>query len=440
VVHLSLTEVSSTSPEKLEENLLRLLRHRASVDGHTLDSVDTVQALPELLRLLHAGSGRQVVVIVDEYEKPVHDRLGDPVAARAMRDVLAAFYGSLKGCDADLEKLFITGIGRMVRTSVFSSLNQMQDLTLARSAAEICGYTEKELRSSFAPFMARLAKANRVTQRQAWSILRDRYNGYWWGEGARVYNPWSILNCMETGKFANYWWASGTPSVMLATAGTLQLPEGDLDGVESSDLGLLFDIGHPQPVPFLWQSGYLTIQTADAGAYTLGFPNGEVRESWYAMMLDRFTGGRGPHGSTTAVTLLAALRNNDRPRFERALTALFAAIPSELHVDREAYYHSIFHAVMEAVGAHIIAESHTDKGRADAVIQTANTIYILELKLGTAEAALAQINARRYYEPYLADPRAIVLLGVGGFEDRAIRCLWEVLEDRNVSQGDAPQA
>jgi len=148
-----------------------------------------------LLTGINERTGRKVVVIIDEYEKPVHDHITDPDMARKMRDVLSQFYGSLKGCDAHLEKLFITGIGRMVKTSIFSELNQMKDVTLHPSTSELCGYTEQELHRDFAPFIVRLAEQNNMTKEQAGTTLKDRYNGYWWGKGEKVYNPWAILNC-----------------------------------------------------------------------------------------------------------------------------------------------------------------------------------------------------------------------------------------------------
>ena len=425
VVFLSFTTIGNDTPEKLGSNLTTWLRNQAGRYGLNLSENDLPDYFAAFLSALHAKTGRRTVVIVDEYEKPVHDHLDNLPVAKQMRDVLASFYGALKGCDADLEKVFITGIGRMVRTSIFSELNQMKDLTLDEHAAEICGYTEAELRACFPPFIGRLAAKNRLTETQAWATLQDRYNGYWWGEGEKVYNPWAILNCLDTGKFENYWWASGTPGMLVKLAETLQRPDGELEGIQATDLSLLFDITQPAPEPLLWQSGYLTVKAIGNRVYTLGFPNAEVREAWYGMMLGRFCGLRGAAGQTSAAVMLAALQTNDRPRFEQALTALFAAIPGELQVDREAYYHSIFVAALQAVGGEIVPESRTDKGRADAVLKTAAAIYVIEFKLGSVEGALAQIKARRYYEPYLTDPRPLVLLGAGGFAERAIRCHWE---------------
>ena len=427
VVHFSLTDAETVSVESLRESLFATLAKQARPYGIAL----TGRLLPDdfvtLIEGIHAQTGRRVVVIVDEYEKPVHDHLAELPVARKMRDVLSSFYGSLKGCDAHLEKLFITGIGRMVRTSIFSELNQMKDVTLLPEAAELCGYTEAELHRDFVPFIRRLAQANALTEEQTWNVLRERYNGYWWGSGEKVYNPWAILNCMADRAFGSYWWASGTPGMLVDMAATLKRPDGNLEGVEATNISLLFDIAQPKPVPLLWQSGYLTVKSVSGQIYTLGFPNAEVREAWFGMMLGHFCGPDGADGQTSAAIMMDALRTGDRPRFEQALVALFAAIPYDLHVNREAYYHSVFFAALQATGGEILAEPHSDKGRADAVIKTPVAIYVIEFKLGTAAEALAQLKARRYYEPYLADPRPVILLGAGGFEDRAVQCLWEAV-------------
>ena len=428
VVHFSLTETETRSVESLRESLLSTLAKHARPYGIPL----TGRLLPDdfvsLIEGIHAQTGRRVVVIVDEYEKPVHDHLTDLALARKMRDVLSSFYGALKGGDAHLEKVFITGIGRMVRTSIFSELNQMKDVTLLPGAAELCGYTEAELHRDFALFVRRLAQANALTEEQTWITLRERYNGYWWGSGEKVYNPWAILNCVDDRTFGSYWWASGTPGMLVDMAATLKRPDGNLEGVKATNLSLLFDITQPTAEPLLWQSGYLTVKAVSGQIYTLGFPNAEVREAWFGMMLGHFCGAHGAAGQTSAALMLDALRTGDRPQFEQAMTALFAAIPYDLHVNREAYYHSIFFAVLQATGGEVFAEAHTDKGRIDAVLKTRDTIYVIEFKLGSADEALAQLKARRYYEPYLSDSRPVILLAAGGFEDRAVQCLWEEIK------------
>jgi hypothetical protein len=428
VVHLSLTATDSSSAQSLRESLLTLLASHAKPYDVTLTGRRLPDDFAALLAGIHAKTGRRVVVIVDEYEKPVHDHIAHPDKARAMREALSQFYGSLKGCDAQLEKLFITGIGRMVKTSIFSELNQMKDVTLLPEAAEVCGYTEPELHRSFAPFITGLARRNDMTVDQAWLTLRERYNGYWWGDGEKVYNPWAILNCLDTGRFNNYWWASGTPGMLVDMAATLNRPDGDLEGIKATDISLLFDIADPAAEPLLWQSGYLTVKAVHGPVYTLGFPNAEVREAWFGMMLGHFCKTKHATGQTAATLVLDAFRTRNQPQFTEALTALFAAIPYDLHQQSEAYYHSIFYAALKAVGGEILAEPHSDKGRADAVVKTPEAIFVVEFKLGTAEEALAQLKAKRYHEPYLSDPRPIVLVAAGGFRERAVTALWETVK------------
>jgi len=288
VVHFSLTDIGSSTPDILTNDITLLLSGVAKSFGLTLQDASLASQFSSLVAGIHAQTGRRVVVVVDEYEKPVHDHITDLPMARKMRDVLSSFYGSLKGCDAHLEKLFITGIGRMVRTSIFSELNQMKDVTLLPEAAELCGYTEEELHRDFAPFTQRLAQANDLTEEKTWNTLRERYNGYWWGNGEKVYNPWAILNCVDDRTFGSYWWASGTPGMLVDMAATLKRPDGNLEGVETTNISLLFDITQPKPIPLIWQSGYLTIKAFNEDVFTLGFPNAEVREAWFSMMLDCF--------------------------------------------------------------------------------------------------------------------------------------------------------
>jgi hypothetical protein len=409
---------------ELEAGLSRRLASIAATSGVPLPEASLPERLIALLAGLHAATGRRVVFIVDEYEKPVHDHIEDLPTARAMRASLAAFYGALKACDTHLEKVFITGIGRMVKTSVFSALNQMLDCTLHAAAATVCGVTETELRRDFAPWLPPLSAAYGLTEVQTWERLRERYNGYWWGRGDKVYNPWAVLTCLHSGEFQSGWWSSGTPRMLLTLAERLKLPEHDLEGVQTTDLSLLFDLEAPQAVPLLWQTGYLTMTANDLGLLTLGFPNAEVREAWFAMVLDRFTGQAG-QGPTLAAQMLRALERDDRTAFERAVTAFFAGIPSELTIPREAFYHTVLSAALQAAGARLTPESRSWTGRADAVLETTARIVVIEFKLGPAAEGMAQLRKRRYHDAFAADPRPVTLLAVGGFGEKQLEFLWE---------------
>ena len=427
VIHLSLGGVGNTTPERLISNILAVLHDKADSFGVAVPNRDLPDYLIKLLAAVHAKTGRRVVVIIDEYEKPVHDHMEDIPVARQFRNTLAAFYGAMKDSDADIEKLFVTGVGRMVKTSIFSGFNQMVDFTMDPATAELCGYTQEELHRYFTPFIAGLAQANSMTIEEAWEKLRYRYNGYWWGYGEKVYNPWAILNCMRTGRFDNFWWSSGTPSMLVNMAPALTVQD-DLENIVASDLMLQFDLENIKAQPLLWQTGYLTIKEVLGGLFRLGFPNAEVREAWSAAMLDHFAQNKNIDGGTIALTLLAALQKGDRKSFETTLISLFASIPHHLHLPKEAYYHSVFLAALNAVGGQVLAETATDKGRVDAVLKTRDYIYVIEFKLGTAENAMEQILQRRYFEPFMADRRKVVLLGAGGFAERNIHCQWQEMK------------
>ncbi|MDW8373784.1 MAG: AAA family ATPase [Planctomycetota bacterium] len=424
VLHLTLA-LDCTSAEELRQALVRQVQ--AAARAAALDLAGSClpgESLLELIRALQRRSGRRVVVLIDEYDKPVHDHLEQPALARALRDVLAGFYGALKACDGELELLFLTGVGRLVRSSVFSALNQVRDLTLHPATATLLGYTEDELQRAFAPWLEQLARQHRLSLEQALERLRARYDGYRWGGAQRVYNPWSVLSCLAEGGFGSWWWSTGTPRWLVELAQRLGAVEDLSAGVWASDLALHLDIDELKLVPLLWNTGYLTVQEQREQLYRLGFPNAEVREAWHGMLLDRLAPGLLEGGSTVAQRLHLALIAGDEDEFRRALAALFAALPASLQVPREAYYHSVFLAALQAIGARVLAEPGSWRGRADAVVETPRAVYIIEMKLGSAEDALQQIRERGYHQPYAADPRALVLVGIGGLADRQVDCRW----------------
>jgi hypothetical protein len=350
-----------------------------------------------------------------------------------MRDVLAGFYGVLKGCDAWLRMVFLTGVSKFARVSIFSGLNQLKDLTLHPAAAEVCGYTESELETRLGEAVDELARKTGSSPAEVRDDLRRMYDGYWWGSGERVYNPWSVLNALDCGELRGFWFASGTPGMLVDLVREQAAAPEDFDGREVGESALdAFDIGRMDLTALLWQTGYLTIRDVARGGagalrYTLAYPNLEVRTAWFERLFDLYV----PQGSTRARgeadALVAALVAADRGAFERRLAALYASIPHQLHLPREAYYHSLFHLTLSLMGATIVSEYSTAKGRVDAVVETRARIYIVEFKLGTADEALAQIERREYAEPWRGAGKAVTLLGVGGFGARALECRWKDL-------------
>jgi hypothetical protein len=287
------------------------------------------------------------------------------------------------------------------------------------------------LRTTFAPHLAALAQANGIEPDEAYAEMRQVYNGYWWGHGARMYAPWSVLSAFDACELRNFWFLSSTPTMLVDIFKAQPAAPEDYEGKQATDLLLdSYDIDNPELTALLWQTGYLTIRDVKrergrTTTYTLDYPNREVRDSWFSVLLSRFTGRETGESRILADAMYNALRDDDRVGFERQLVALFAGIPHQLHVSHESYYHSLFHMTLALMGADIRSERSTDKGRLDAVVEMPDRVFVIEFKLGTPESALAQIKAKRYHEPYLASGKRIILVGAGGFLKREIRCVWE---------------
>lgn len=429
VVHVDLSMCDNATPATLAASLDEQLVSAAEAMGLTVEGATLPSRFSKLIKSA-ASSGTGTVVIIDEYDKPILDHITDQAEAAAMRSVLHGFYGVLKGSDGYLRMALVTGISKFARVSLFSALNQLTDLTLMPSAAQLCGYTAEEMQRSLGGWVEKLAQGLGLSAAETFAELERMYDGYWWGAGERMYSPWSILSCLAGGAVRNYWFLSSTPTMLVDLIRSRFAAPEDYEGKPVTDLLLdSYDIDNPELTSLLWQTGYLTIreQKYERGrlTYILDYPNREVRDSWFSVLLSRLTGRESGESRILADAMYNALRDDDRVGFERQLVALFAGIPHQLHVPDESYYHSLFHMTLVLMGADIRSERSTDKGRLDAVVETADRVFVIELKLGTPESALAQIKAKGYHEPYLASGKPIVLVGAGGFLKREIRCVWE---------------
>ena len=393
----------------------------------------------ELIRAVAAThpSGR-LVVLVDEYDKPIINYLGDLAKAVEYRDLLRPFYGVLKGADEYLELVFITGVSAFSKVSLFSDLNNIRQLTLDPLAHTLVGWTEAELEANFA------AQLNATGYSR--EEIRHWYNGYTWG-GERVYNPWSVLNFLSARQLEDYWSMSGTPKFVtdiLAREGV-----ADLEGARRSPVQLTgFDLGSLDPAAILWQGGYLTLDTkASRGRFhALRYPNAEVRETFTEALLSSYGFGR-VQANDRALRMEAALRSRDLDTFRDEVDALLAAVPHELWRDAtERFYHATLLTAFRYVdGVEAEAEVSSARSRADVVLRAEDIVYAIEFKLlrptakeladetarvTAAEAlaceALQQITERGYLDAYATDPRERVALAVVfDAERRAVSVLRE---------------
>jgi hypothetical protein len=362
--------------------------------------------------------GKRVVVLVDEYDKPLIDNILDEELSKKIRKTLKAFYGVLKGTGDYLRFIFLTGVTKFAQVSVFSDLNQLTDLSLVRDYATLCGITEEELVETFTPELVRMGKDNAMSFDEAVAHMRQRYDGYHFAPNTPgMFNPFSVLNALDYRTFGDYWFATGTPTFL---ADLLRESDYDLrrlvDGTRmaASDFAE-YRAQKDNPIPLIYQSGYLTIlgYQPQRRMYTLGFPNDEVRYGFLKFLSPYYTSVPDNVTASYVDRFLDDLDAGDVARFLEGMKVFFAGIPYELSDDTERHYQAIFYVVLALMGTFIQVEVRSAHGRADAVVKTDQYIYVFEFKLNdTAEAALAQIDTQEYLLPYTLDGRQLVKVGV----------------------------
>lgn len=385
-------------------------------------------------------TGHRVVVLVDEYDKPLLQAIGNDALLTEYRNTLKAFYGVLKSSDEYLRFVFLTGVTKFGQVSVFSDLNQLKDLTLDTDYATICGITREELTTVFTPELQRLAETQGMTWEETLEEMRRNYDGYHFAEDAPgVYNPFSTLNVLSSRNFSNYWFQTGTPTFLVEL---LKHSDYDLRHLEGEEMDAEafadYRADADRPIPVIYQSGYLTIRSYDPQKklYTLGFPNDEVKYGFLKFLVPYYTTLAPKDTAFNIGKFSDELKAGDTEAFLKRLRAFFADFPYELNDKTERHYQVVFYLVFKLLGQYVDAEVRSARGRADAVVKTPDFIYVFEFKLdGTAEEALQQIDDRAYLLPYSTDRRRLVKVGVEF--DSAERNLGRWLcEERKLSVND----
>ena len=373
----------------------------------------------DLIEALHERTGERVVVLVDEYDKPILDALEKPEVARANRDYLRGLYSTIKTCDAHVKFTLLTGVSKFSKVSLFSGLNNLLDITLDPGYSSICGYTEADLDMVFAPELPGLDREE----------IRRWYNGYHWLGAEKVYNPFDLLLLFRNREFKAWWFETGTPTFLLDTLLSRGVGTVALDGMLSNDdLLSTFDVDHIATEALLFQTGYLTIAGVERRGetfYRLGYPNHEVRQSLNRSLLNRLMGDslrRAEHRARLYDLLLA----NDFAGLETLLQAIFAGIPYQWHTkndlaDYEGYYASVFYALFASQDMDVAVEDSSSRGRLDMAVVFNGHVYLFEFKVVESAragasvsptAALAQLRERGYADKYRASDQPIHLIGV----------------------------
>ena len=418
VLHLDLNAEKYDSPERLHDMLERQLRGWEKTYETGGEGITHSGRFMEVIKKANEKTGRGVVVLIDEYDKPLLNSFHDEALQKAFRETLTAFYTVLKSADQWLRFVFITGVTKFAQMGIFSNLNQQKDISLDPRYAALCGLTGDEIRADFVPELKLLAKENNLDDEACMERLTRMYDGYHFNyrDMVGIYNPFSILNVLDSTMFENYWFASGTPTFLAEMLKKTDFDLRELDGIEVSAASLSDDranINHP--VPMIYQSGYLTIKKYDERfqIYTLGFPNDEVKYGFLNFVTPFYTPVAESETSFYIGKFIHELESGDVDAFLTRLRAFFAGISYELNNRTERHYQTIFYLVFKLMGQFAETEVRSAKGRADAVVKTADYIYVFEFKLdGSADQALAQINDRGYLIPYTVDGRKLVKIGV----------------------------
>jgi hypothetical protein len=405
----------------VEDGLLPILKidmqSKAALFDVEIEKTDLKGMFQELIEKVSEKYGK-VVLLVDEYDKPILDYLETSTmsSAKENRDILREFYGILKNADEHLELVFITGISKFSKVSIFSHLNNLQDITLSPKYAVLTGYTQEEIEQYFEDYLQLIQERLKTTRKILLDTMRVWYNGYSWDGINRVYNPFGTLNFFSSQQFQNFWFATGSPRFLIDQMKRLEVFNVENIIVNNAALDK-FDLDNIELVPLLFQTGYLTVKGLDVwtGDMVLDYPNKEVRETMYQFLIDEIA--RNPHRTHTGMTikdLSKAFNANDLENVREIINSLLADLPAEtFQKQTEGLYHGLVHLVFSYLGVMIQSEVHSSKGRADAIVQTANEIYIFEFKFNkTAQEAIEQINKKGYASRYTTSGKKIRGIGV----------------------------
>ncbi len=372
-----------------------------------------------VIRAASEQSGKRCVVLVDEYDKPLLETMENSELLEHNKEVFKGFFSNLKSEDAYIQFIFITGVTKFSKVSIFSDLNQLEDISFDDDYSGICGITEEELTGMLAPEIKRMAEKLSLSNEECIERLRRTYDGYHFSaDGVAIYNPYSLLTALKKRRFGSFWYETGTPTFLVHR---LKQIEFDVRQFENRTLqsteSLLSDyrVENPDPVPLLYQTGYLTIADySDDDVYTLCLPNEEVRYAFLQSLMPEYVDACGSGSGKDILTLKRHVEKGNLEGINRVFTALFASITyTTKEPVFEHYFQSVIYITMTLLGKYAACEMHTNTGRIDCIVETKKYVYIFEFKRDdSADAALKQIDNMHYADPWKADERTVFKIGV----------------------------
>lgn len=423
VLHMAMNANVCQSVNDLEDMLSSFIHNQELIYGRNEQSDSVALRFGALIRSAYNKTGRKVVILIDEYDKPLLDSVGKPDLQDDLRVLLKGFYSNLKNCDQYIEFAMLTGVSRFGKLSIFSDLNNLNDISLSEEYSAICGMTVEEIRSNFNEGVHELAEKNGISDEQAYALLKENYDGYHFAPVSHdMYNPFSLLKALYERSIGAYWFSTGTPTFLANMIRRMDIDLRDLENTEEEIDNLMdasFDLSNT--VPIMYQSGYLTIKDYDSRFQTviLDYPNREVERGFLNGLMKIFgasQGGRSEFEVKRFVRDVEAGRVDD---FMTRLQSLF----SGYHYDQmdlgnlELHYRNVIYLVMKLMGYYTEAEMRTASGRIDLVVKTPRYLYVFEFKINrSAQDAMDQINSRDYLLPFRAYGREIVKVGAN-FDD-----------------------
>ena len=429
-------------PHSLKSHLNIVLSQFEEIYGAREPEEEPAQRFAGIVQRAYEKTGKQVVILVDEYDKPLLQTMGiNEALNEEFRNTLKAFYSVTKTCDQYIRFAFLTGVTKFSKVSIFSDLNNLQDISMLNDYAEICGLTQAEIEKTFKPEIERLATNTKKSYDKMLEELKKRYDGYKFSVlGESVYNPFSILNTFNSGELKNYWFATGTPTFLVNYLKDAHYNIPDLDGkVELNETGIeLYRADAKNPLPILFQSGYLTIKEyiEEVNMYRLGFPNDEVRYGFLENLFPSYSSLRPDETGVSIWKFVEDIRAGNVDGFMERMQAIIAGVPYDnLPKDklklREQNYQTAVYLIFKLMGQFIETEIHCAKGRADCIVHTKDSIYIFEFKLmsaGSADDAIAQIKEKGYAAQFKAEGKKIILIGSSFDEEERTIGEWKTEE------------
>ena len=428
VLHFDMSTAKHADSEQLLQELNLKLYGYEQIYGRLDEEVNPNQRLMGLIKRAYEQTGKKVVVLIDEYDAPLLDVVHERENLDVLRNIMRNFYSPLKACDPYLRYVFLTGITKFSQLSIFSELNNIENISMDEPYAAICGISEDEIRSQMEEDVDRLAKNLEVTPEEALMKLKENYDGYHFTyPSPDIYNPFSLLTAMEKGKIGSYWFGSGTPTYLIKML--------DKFGVKPSEIGRkqlkssAFDAPTEtmtDAVPLLYQSGYITIKDYNKmlDLYTLDIPNKEVRLGLMESLLPHYVDNKTPEATTMVAYLFYDIQNGDMDAALHRLQEFLSTIPYCDNTKFEGHYQQVFYIIFSLLGYYVDVEVRTPRGRVDIVLRTRTTLYLMELKLNkSAGEAMEQIDLKNYPERFALCGLPIVKVAVSFDSERCTICL-----------------